>query len=91
MSSYKTTKQEHEIKSAIMDEIETAVDCYLENFKQKSSNGKSLPTINEIEDMLSDLKSKTRDIYLSMVSDSISFFDESELIDSKKGSTEKEG
>ena len=91
MSSYKTTKQEHELKSAIMDEIETAVDQYLENFKQKSGNGKSLPTINEIEDMLSDLKSKTRDIYLSMVSDSISFFDESALIDSKKVYTEKEG
>lgn len=84
-------KDERELKSEIIDQLEEAVDEYFASFSAKSSNGSSLPTIDDIETLLGDLKSKTRDIYLKMVSDSINNVDESELIASKKENTEKEG
>ena len=91
MNSHETINREQELKSAIMDELEDAVDEYLESFSLKSNDGKTLPSINELEDIVADLRTKTRDIYLKMVSESITSFDESELIDSKKDSTGKEG
>ena len=89
MEKQRLNKTEQEIKSAIRDKIEDAVDDYLLSFRLKSNDGNGLPNINEIEDMMQDLKNKTRDIYLSMVSDSITKFDESKSIDSKKENTEK--
>ena len=89
MEKQRLNKTEQEIKSAIMDKIEDAVDDYLLSFRLKTNDGNGLPNINEIEDMMQDLKNKTRDIYLSMVSDSITKFDESKSIDSKKENTEK--
>ena len=91
MNSHETINREQELKSAIMDELEDAGDEYLESFRLKSNDGKTLPSINELEDIVADLRTKTRDIYLKMVSESITSFDESELIDSKKDSTGKEG
>ena len=91
MSNRKNTKQEQELKTAIMDELEDALDDYLESFRLKSKDGESLPTINELEDILTDLCSKTRDIYLEMVSESITHYDEANLISSKKATTAKEG
>ena len=89
MSSQKQTQKERELKSAIMDQIEDAVDDYIESFRLKGNNGEKLPSISEIEDIVTDLKNKTRDIYLNMVSDSISNYDESKIIDSKKENTNK--
>ena len=82
-------KQEQEIKSIVMDKLEDAVDDYFEDFHSKSSNGKALPSINEIEDILVELSSKTRDIYLETVSEMISKCNESELIDSKKQNSKR--
>lgn len=87
----KLGKEAREIKSEIMDQLEDAVDDYLADFQTKSKDGKALPSINEIEDLLLSLKDKTREIYLKMASESISKFDEAEVIDSKKGNSEKEG
>ena len=91
MSSQKQTQKERELKFAIMDEIEDAVDEYIESFRLKGNNGEKLPSINEIEDIVTDLKTKTRDIYLRMISDSISNYDESKIIESKKETTSKKG
>lgn len=87
----KLGKEAKEIKSEIMDQLEDAVDDYLLDFQAKSKDGKSLPTINEIEDLLLELKDKTRNIYLQMASDSINKFDESEVIKAKKENFGKEG
>ena len=87
----KLNSKEQEIKSAIMDRIEDAVDDYFSEFRAKSSDGQGLPSINDIEDLLLQLKSKTRDIYLDMALQSISKFDESGIIESKKANTKKEG
>lgn len=84
-------KDERELKSEIMDQLEEAVDEYFASFKAKSNDRNSLPTIDDIEDLLGNLRSKTRDIYLKAVSDTVNNFDESELIDSKKENTGKEG
>ena len=84
-------KQEQEIKSMVMDKLEDAVDDYFEDFRSKSSDGTSLPTINEIEDILVELSSKTRDIYLETVSEMISKCNESDLIDSKKPNSKRKG
>lgn len=86
---HKTPLDERELKSAIMDQLEEEVDKYFVSFKTKSNNKNHLPTIDEIEDMLTDLRSKTRDIYLSMVSSSLDGFDESELISSKKENSKR--
>ena len=91
MKSKTPCKSEHELKSEIMDQLEEAVDEYFASFKAKSNNQNSLPTIDDIEDLLGDLRSKTRDIYLKAVSDSLNSFNESELIASKKENTGKEG
>ena len=84
-------KDERELKSEIMDQLEEAVDEYFASFKTKSNDRNSLPTIDDIEDLLGNLRTKTRDIYLKAVSDTVNNFDESELIDSKKENTGKEG
>ncbi|MBR1856669.1 MAG: hypothetical protein IJ803_06305 [Oribacterium sp.] len=89
MNDQRFNKAEQEMKSTIMDELEDAVDDYIMSFRQKSSDGSGLPNINEIEDILYELKDKTRDIYLNMISDSITKFDESKMIDSKKENSEK--
>ncbi len=91
MSNKKQFKDERDLKSEIMDQLEEAVDEYFASFKAKSGNDSSLPSIDDIETLLGELKSKTRDIYLNMVSDSLDSFDESELIASKKEHTGKGG
>ena len=89
MNDQRLSKAEQEMKSTIMDKIEDAVDDYIVSFRLKSSGGSELPSINEIEDILFELKDKTRDIYLDMISDSITKFDESKMIDSKKENSGK--
>ena len=91
MANQKQIKDESELKSEIMDQLEEAVDEYFASFKAKSNNDNALPTIDDIQVLLGDLKSKTRDIYLKMVSDSLDSFDDSDLIASKKELTGKEG
>ena len=83
------TAEERELKSEIMDRLEDVVDDYLETFRVKSDEGATIPSIGEIEDMVSDMRSKTRDIYLQMISDSIDTFDEGPLIESKKDTTKR--
>lgn len=85
----KTILDERELKSEIMDQLEEAVDNYLSSFKLAGKGNGSLPTIDDIENLVRELKSKTRDIYLDMVSNSLDTFDETELIASKKASTNR--
>ena len=80
----KLTVSQLKMKSEIMDQIEEAVDEYLSSYNDKSKGNKQVPTIDELEDMISELKSKTRDICLKMIRDSLNSTDESEMISSKK-------
>ena len=74
------------VKSDVMDQLEEAVDDYLKSYWLKSGNH-GVPTISEIENLVTELRSKTRNICLEMVSDSLTNTDESEMIASKKENT----
>ena len=91
MAEKRLDDQEKEIKSAVMEKIEDAVDDYFEEYRLKNEDGKGVPTINEIEDILMKLNSKTRDIFLETVSEMISKCNETELIDSKKENSRRKG
>ena len=81
------TSVQAEMISEIMDQIEEAVKEYFISYNDKSKGSQQVPTIDEIEDMVSELKYKTRDIYLNMIGESLNNTDESELISSKKENT----
>ena len=71
-----------------MERLEEVVDSYFESYRLRSGD-QGVPTITEIENLITELKSKTRDIYLRMVSDSLTNTDESDMIASKKASTSR--
>ena len=68
-------------------ELVEALKKYSHAFIQSSAENGGVPTINQIEKMWSKLDSETRNIFLNMVSGSISSIDESGLISSKKENT----
>ena len=69
------------------DELLEAVRNYSKAFREASSKNGGVPTINQIEDMWSKLDSETKNIFVNMISGSISSVNESELISSKKENT----
>lgn len=85
------TESEKELKSKVMDQLEDVVDDYFNTYQLKDSKTNKLCSIDQIENILSDLKLKTREIILDMVSESISNYDESEEIKLKKANSKKEG
>ena len=74
------------IANAEHDLIE-AVRNYSKAFIESSSENNGVPTINQIENMWSRLDSETKNIFVNMISGSISSVNESELIASKKENT----
>ena len=68
-------------------ELIEAIRNYSRAFTQTASENGGIPTINQIETMWSKLDTETRNIFVKMVSGSISSIDESELISSKKENT----
>ena len=68
-------------------ELIEALKHYSDAFSKSSSENGGVPTINQIEDMWSKLDSETRNIFVKMISGTISAIDESEYISSKKEST----
>ena len=83
----KSLPDEQQLKSEIMYRLEEEVDSYFSKFNSKCEGGERFPSIEEIEDIVSDLRSKTRDIYLDLISESINSFNEAPIIESKKEST----
>ena len=74
------------IANAEHDLIE-AVRNYSKAFTESLSENNGVPTINQIEKMWSQLDSDTRNIFVNMISGSISSINESDLIASKKENT----
>lgn len=77
---------ENAISTAEYELIE-AVRNYSKAFAQSSHENNGVPTINQIEKMWSNLDAETRNIFVKMISASISSINESELISSKKANT----
>ena len=69
------------------DELIEAVRNYSRAFVEASSNNNGVPTINQIEDIWCKLDSETRNIFVKLISGSISASEESALISSKKENT----
>ena len=69
------------------DELLEAIRNYSKAFKESAAKNGGVPTINQIEDMWSRLDSETKNIFVNMISGSISSVNESELISSKKVNT----
>lgn len=69
------------------DELIEAVRNYSKAFAEASSNNNGVPTINQIEDIWCKLDSETRNIFIKLISGSISASEESALISSKKENT----
>lgn len=69
------------------DELIEAVRNYSKAFAEASDESNGVPTINQIEDIWCKLDSETRDIFVKMISGSISASEESSLISSKKANT----
>ena len=69
------------------DELLEAVRNYSKAFINVSNGNNGVPTINQIEDIWCKLDSETRNIFIKMISGSISASEESSLISSKKVNT----
>lgn len=77
---------EETISTAEYELIE-AIRNYSKAFIQSANENGGVPTINQIEKMWSKLDTETRNIFVNMISGSISSINESELISSKKANT----
>ena len=69
------------------DELIEAIRNYSKAFAEASSKNNGVPTISQIEDIWCKLDSETRNIFVKMISSSISASEESTLISSKKENT----
>ena len=77
---------EETISTAEYELIE-AIRNYSKAFIQSANENGGVPTINQIEKMWSKLDTETRNIFVNMISGSISSINESELISSKQANT----
>lgn len=77
---------EETISTAEYELIE-AIRNYSKAFIQSANENGGVPTINQIEKMWSKLDTETRNIFVNMISGSISSINESDLISSKKANT----
>lgn len=77
---------EETISTAEYELIE-AIRNYSKAFIQSANENGGVPTINQIEKIWSKLDTETRNIFVNMISGSISSINESELISSKKANT----
>lgn len=68
-------------------ELIEAVRNYSKAFFQSSYKNGGTPTINQIEDIWTELDAETRNIFVKLISGSINSIEESNLISSKKANT----
>ena len=81
---YDTNQAYNETIASAEDELIEAIRRYSQAFIASSENSNGVPTINQIEKIWSKLNDETRNIFVNLISGSISSVDESELISSKK-------
>lgn len=71
------------------DELVRLVDDFKEKIHNGTSNAESFLTISEIEQLWSELRGNTSEIYSDMLHELLSSVDESDLIRKKKLNTSK--
>jgi len=71
------------------------IQRYIDEFKTKFADGTASTemflSMNDLENIWSELRNKTNEIYSHMICDLLSSVNESDLIRSKKATTKKEG
>ena len=82
-------KNESEIKQHVIEMLDRSVSEYLDKFVAGSDGKEAPPSINDVEEMLSALFSKTRDIYLRMAMDVKNHYEHSGTPDSKSPSKKR--
>jgi len=65
-------------------EISRLIKNFQENFKNKTNDTEKFLTINELENLWSELKNSTEVLYSDMIRQLISSLDESEILRKKK-------
>ncbi len=80
-----------ENKPGVKEEIGIAVDEFDAKFDSIASDPDKGVRFTLIEDLLSNLNLKTKDLYLSHLSDKIESLDEKEIVKKKKDNTPKKG
>lgn len=78
------TKSSKELSAEVFQDLQESVNVFLDEFAKKTRDLSSFLTMDQLETMFSELDSKTRKIYLDMVSDSLTSIDETDIIRSKK-------
>lgn len=77
-------KSSKEIAVDALLDIRDYINEFVDEFQKKTGDTNDFITMDEIEGLFSKLDSKTRETYLTMLSDSLSNIDERPLIKSKK-------
>ena len=72
-------------------DIDEIIDQWGQTFAVDTKNLGSFPTISQLEKSLGELDSKARELFISMLSDSLSNINEKEVIASKKENSSKRG
>ena len=78
------SKSKKEIASDVIQDIRESVNEFLDEFATNTKDTNNFLTIDQLETMFSKLDSKTRKIYLDMISDSLSNINEKDIIKLKK-------
>ncbi len=80
-------KSLEELKLDAVEKLEEALETYVMRCKEAQGDSSRIPSINELEDIAIELNLKTKDIYLELIGDTISGFNEEKEIERKKQNT----
>ena len=80
------TKKEIQ-KELYKEQLSHLIDCFVEKFKARTSNPENFMTITEIEQMWSELRGNTSDLYSDLLEEALAHVNEAELVRKKKQST----
>ncbi len=76
-----------ELKLDAVDKLEEALEAYVKKVKETQGASSEIPSINDLEDIVTELRQKTTNIYLDLIGDTISGFNEEREIERKKQNT----
>ena len=80
-----------EVTNEVMEKFRNSVNKFLDDFSDRTAEENNFLTMDQIEDMYSELDMQMRSAFQKMISDSISSIDEKKIIQSKKADSPKEG
>ncbi len=76
-----------ELKLDAAEKMEEALETYVKKVKETQGVSSEIPSINDLEDIVTELRQQTMNIYLDLIGDTISGFNEEREIERKKQNT----